>query len=300
SRNYSNEYNDIDLDSINKKHFENAKNIAYKNQQKSPVFLLSVPRSGTTLLENILDTQPDIITLSERSTIADTLEYLVTKLRKNYPQDLLSLSKSEIKKLQKVYYETANIFCESDDLLSPKSQQILIDKMPLNTLHIPLIITMFPDAKFIFPLRHPVDCVLSCFQQNFVFNSEMHFLSTLENVTKKYIDVMQHFKRCQKALTLDIHFIKYEQLTTNIERECHKIFDFLGMDNIDKNFLAFDLHAKNKIISTASVNQVNQKLYQSSVYKWKNYEKHLTKQMEELKPFIEQFGYRKLEEDLKN
>jgi hypothetical protein len=283
-------YKEVDFQVLQKKYQTELEKVKLIT---SPTFLLGFPRSGTTLLDTILDTQPSLTVLSERSTIFSVIKHMTNQFGKRYPQDLVDLSEPEVTVLRKVYFEAVNL--NLTDQLKDLSGQTIIDKMPLNTQHIPLILILFPEAKFIFAIRHPLDCIISSWQQNLLFssdfNAEMTFLSTLEKTTKKYIDVMNHFDKCLQNFTLNIHYIKYESLVEDFKVQVVKLFDFLEVSNINDDYLTFNKHAKNKIINTPSRDQVTEGIYKGSVYKWKNYEKYLEGQIRDLKYFIDKFNY---------
>lgn len=289
---YPERYKNVDLDNLNKKKINIQS--AFSSERKknnAPIFLLGFNRSGTTLLDSILDTQPSLVTLSESPSVASAFSFMKTFLSKQYPEEISSLSTSDLERIKEAYDEMVKRFLPLENNIKG-GHKLIIDKMPLHTLHIPFILTLFPNAKFIFSLRHPMDCVLSNFQQNYNQNAETSFLTTLKLCTKRYIEVFTHFERCQQAFDLDIHFIKYEDLVLNIEEEAKKVFEFIGLQNIDPSYLQFHNIAKNKVIKTASSGQVNQPLYTSSMYKWKNYEHHLTAELKALEHFIDKFGYK--------
>ncbi|WP_158968165.1 sulfotransferase [Paraglaciecola sp. L3A3] len=258
----------------------------------SPTFLLGFPRSGTTLLDTVLDTQSTLTVLSERPTIFIVIKEMYKRFGKSYPQQLAELTSEEIQVLRQVYYDGVDkITSHSVDL----GNHLIIDKMPLNTQHIPLILLLFPKAKFIFSVRHPLDCLISTWQQNLLFstefNAEMTFLSTLEKITKKYIDVLQHFERCDKYFDLNVHFIKYENLVENFKSEVESLLAFLDISNSSDDYLTFNAHAKTKIINTPSRDQVTEGIYKGSLYKWKHYEGYLEAEYQDLKYYIDKFNY---------
>lgn len=287
--NYATRYQDIDFDTLAKRQIDS---VTADEDINTPVFMLGFPRSGTTLLDTILDTQPLLDTLSERPTISAVIRYMETELSKNYPADVPVLTTQEVERLRAVYFGTAKLYAPgSEAFMSRSENRYIVDKMPLNTLHIPLILTLFPRAKFIFSLRHPMDCVFSSFQQNLLLNSEMSFLSTLDICTARYNEVIRHFERCQSAFQLDLIFIKYEDLISNLEREAKKVFDFINLQKVDESYLEFDKIASNKIFNTPSKDQVTQGLYRSSMYKWKHYEQYLEDHLDSLSGYIGKFDY---------
>lgn len=170
------------------------------------------------------------------------------------------------------------------------NETLFIDKEPLNLIHIPLIQRLFPNAKIIFSLRHPIAVCLSNFQQNFNINTEMIKLITFDDCVARYINVMKLLKVYQKELSLNMHTIRYEDLVSDLPREAKKLFTFLNIQGNDE-YLNFHLYAQNKFISTPSREQVNQPLYKDSIEKWQHYLPFLPTSVKKLDDFINEFGY---------
>lgn len=254
-------------------------------ERYNPIFMIGFPRSGTTLLDSILETQDNVVTLSETESILSVRLAFQEKLNKKYPNDLKNLSKSEINILRDVYYD----FVDSLQL-KINSETFIIDKMPLNTIHLPLILTLFPDAKIIFSLRHPLDVCLSNFQQNFQINMEMYHFISLDNCVNRYKQVFSLFESYQRDFKPKILFVRYEDLVSNLSQETNKIFNYLNIKNNNK-YSEFYKLAQTKVINTPSKKQVTQKLYSSAKYKWKNYSKYIDQYTPTLQKYISQFGY---------
>ena len=270
-------YNKLDFNKLKLNKLYNA---------KSPVFMLGFPRSGTTLLETILDTHKKIETLSEPNTISTVVEEIIKIAQdKDYPQYLSKLTEKDIINLQKVYFE-----CVENALGKPLNSQVFIDKMPLYTVYIPVIKLLFPNAKFIINIRHPLDVILSNFQQNYTLNNEMAFLFSIDDCAKRYQEVMGFLEKMENIYELDSITIRYEDLIENLSSSAKSLFNFLGVKSIPEAE-KFYQHAKKKVINTPSSSQVSQPLYQASKYKWKNYQKQLSQYLLELNYFIEKYGY---------
>lgn len=256
----------------------------HESVQGENVFIFGFPRSGTTLLDNILDTQKDALVLSERNIIPSVYSEL-KYLKKRYPLDLPRLNKKEICTLRDKYYKKI----EEQGFTVPASGRV-IEKGPHFTEMLPFIRLLFPESKLITTLRHPLDVCLSCFQINFEKNNYNTKLITFDDITDRYIEVFSLLERYQNELGIQPHFIRYEDLVTDIEGEMTKVFDYIGMTP-DKSYLDFNKHASAKFVMSASRGQTDKALYTSSMYKWKNYEKNLAPYKEKLQYFIEKFGY---------
>lgn len=252
--------------------------------EKPRAFLIGFPRSGTTLLETILDTQENICTLSETEGIDQAIE-IIQSQGKEYPRDLIELSDTELQKIRNAYLGSIEKYLEPD-----RDYSILIDKMPLNILHIPLILSIFPEARFIFMLRHPLDVCLSCYQQDFILNNQMAFFTDLENTFFRYFDVMNTFETHRENLQLEIHTVKYEDLTRDLQGTGSRLFEFLNVEP-DRQFTDFHLLNKNKLIRTPPRDQVTKPIYNSSCGRWNNYFQFIEPYIPIVQPLIDKYGY---------
>jgi len=250
----------------------------------APVFLIGFPRSGTTLLNQILDSHPSIQTLEERPTIL-SLEKAISDFPKGMPEALVDLTPENVQDLRSIYFQTASQFME----IKPGS--VFIDKFPLHITDIPLISRVFYNAKYLLALRHPYDVCLSCFMQSFELNNAMANFMTLEDTANLYIKVMNLWLLCKSKLHINNITVKYENVINNIEDESRKLLDFINVD-FDKEVLNFyknALYSKN--INTPSYNQVTKPIYNSSLNRWKKYDKYLKNIKPILSPYLEHFDY---------
>jgi len=263
------------------------------NNPKSLVFMIGFPRSGTTLLDSIIATQENVVILSETGTLDAVRNIIVTKFNKSYPEDITSLTLIEISELRQTYFDYVNsldVYMTNDKY---QNNTILVDKMPLNVIHLPLILLLFPDAKIIFSLRHPLDVCLSNFQQNYLLNSEMTKLISFEHCVKRYNEVFTLFEHYHSYLPLsdNLLFVKYEELTDKLPEVANKVFTFLDIKKDDK-YLEFYKHARERIINTSSRNQVTEPLYHNSRYKYNNYLTNIESFIPCLQKFITKYGYK--------
>jgi len=248
------------------------------------VFMIAFPRSGTTLLETILDTQPEILTLSEVDAVTEVRQKM-EKSGSRYPEDLPALTREDISRLRDAY--TAHV---DEYLRKSETCTTVIDKLPLNIIHVPLIKKLFPNARFILSLRHPMDVCLSCFQQDFLLNNEMAFFTTLEGCFTRYRDVMDIFQQHRDNLSLDLHIVRYEDLVDDLEKTATEIFQFLGIEP-DESYQQFHTINEDKLIATPSRSQVVRPLYESSRYRWTHYAKYLRPYMHHIQPYLEMYDY---------
>ena len=195
-----------------------------------PVFLVGFPRSGTTLLDTILSSHSDITTLEEKPMVAMVKMHL-NKIATI--ENLLNLSEREVIKLQDVYYQELIKHTNIEKI----KNKILIDKLPLSIIDIGLILRIFPNAKFILSLRHPLDCILSCFMQTFNLNNAMANFLDLKTTAQLYSNSMKLFDIYSKVFKIKYHIVKYEDLIHSLKSEAISLLKFLDLswqDNMAK------------------------------------------------------------------
>lgn len=250
-----------------------------------PIFLIGFPRSGTTLLDTILRTDKSVEVLEEKPIIKNFLIKLEQKTKNDFIQ-LENLDENYVKEMQKFY------FSERRKFLDNKKSKIVIDKLPLNIVHVGEIVRFFPKAKFIFALRHPYDSVLSCFMQHFTLNPAMKNFLNIETSGYLYDLVMRLWVIYRKNFELNFHIIKYEDIVLDFEKTTKNIFKYINIPWSD-DIKNFHLTAKKRIdISTPSYNQVTSPLYINSINRWKNYEEKLKCVKVYLDQWVKYFDYK--------
>ena len=250
----------------------------------APVFLVGFPRSGTTLLDQILDSHPRIQTLEEKPIIGllcDDMDRLVA----DRPNGLADLRADERARLRALYYEYAA------DFLELRPDTLLVDKYPLNLTRLPYILAIFPDARFILALRHPADCVLSCFMHLFAPNDAMANFYTLEDAAALYARVMGLWRHWAENLPLRHHRVHYEHLVQDLPGEVRPLLDFLGLEWTEDMVRPHEHAARRGYINTPSHSQVTQPIYQRAAGRWQRYRPWLENVTGTLQPYLEYFGY---------
>lgn len=245
----------------------------------APTFLLGFPRSGTTLLDTALMGHPRVHVLEEHPLVRHLLEKLHDLGR------LGQLSTPEVQSLRDAYFE------EYDSLARTPEQDVIVDKMPLNTGNTMFLHRVFPDAKFLFALRHPCDVVLSCFMQSFGPNAAMASFFDLENAALLYDRIMTHWKRCNELLPITTHTLRYEALIEDAEGELKRVAEFIGVPWSDTLLKHDETAAERGRVRTASYAQVTEKLYTRAVGRWTRYREHMAPVLPILAPWVEHFGY---------
>ena len=250
----------------------------------SPVFLIGFPRSGTTLLDTILRSHPEIDVLEEK-TLINSVEQVIKSKYGCSLDKLHKLRNKDLDFLRNYYLDNLRNNCDN------KNAKILIDKFPFQTVCLPLINLLFPDAKIIFTHRNPYDTVLSCFQQSFEPNNAMANFRSIESASKIYDLTMSIWLDYKEKLKLNYITSKYEDLIKDFDKHVSKILDFLDVswDENIKNYRS-TAHDRGKI-NTPSSSQVVQPLYKSSIDKWKSYEKYFKNSNKYLDKWINYFKY---------
>jgi tetratricopeptide (TPR) repeat protein len=250
----------------------------------TPVFLVGFPRSGTTLLDTILRSHSKIEVLEEHPV----LETAKALLRNNgYTDFINNIVPPKLLKEAKKSYEAE--FYQRIENVVPES--VFIDKLPLNLLQVPLIYQLYPQAKFILALRHPMDAILSCWMQNFKLNPATANMVELDRVVEFYCIAMDTFGICRAKYNLSVHEIRYEDLLENLTGETSALLKFLDLDweaqmeNYQKTAL------KRGRIYTPSYSQVIQPIYKEAKYRWLSYRKYLDEYVGKVKPWIDEFRY---------
>ena len=255
------------------------------NGRTDPVFMVGFPRSGTTLLDTILRSHPAITVVEEEPTV-DRMRKALGRLPGGEPDGLVQLDPADLAGLRQAY------FAELDRHLDPEDRSsVVVDKLPLNIIEAGLIHRIFPQARFLFSLRHPCDCVLSCFMQNFGLNDAMANFLDLGDAARLYDKVMTLWQQYQDALPLAVHTVRYESLVESFEETLTPAFEFLGVDWDDGvRDYAETARARGRI-DTPSYNQVTQPLYTRSQGRWENYREQLQPVLPILLPWAERLGY---------
>ena len=254
------------------------------DNKKDPYFLIGFPRSGTTLLDTILRSHPSIEVLEEIPIINKFVDLLYIKKNFNF-SNLENTNPDLIKEMREFYFHQIETYKKE------KGKKITIDKMPLNIVHVGEILRFFPNAKFILALRHPYDCVLSCFMQNFMLNHAMANFLDLDDSSKLYDLTMSLWKKYNKVFKVDYHIIKYEDVILNFDKTIKDLLSFLDVSWSEDVKKFYKTAEKRGIINTPSYNQVSQPIYSNSMYRWKNYEKEFVKSKDLLDIWVKEFNY---------
>jgi len=249
-----------------------AQPFAFASDSRSPLFIVGMPRSGTTLMASILSNHRSIDTAGELPTITELTLRLPELMRNNihYPQAIRHITPAAASRLANDYEKRLRRDTGSD-------VQHVIDKNPLNFKYLGFISMLFPKARIIHCTRHPMDIGLSNYFRRFALDYSYSFdLRNIGHFYGEYARTMEHWR---KVLPTEIIEISYEDMIMNTEFMVRKTLDSLGLE-WDERCLA--PHTNPCAVETASNWQVRQPIYTQSLERWRHYEKHLTPMKEML------------------
>jgi tetratricopeptide (TPR) repeat protein len=226
------------------------------------VFLLGFARSGTTLLEEVLACHPDAVTTGERDPFTPLVRELLAQPAQL--ERLRDLGPAAVARNRTRYWQALG------SLGIPVEGKLLIDKQPLNTVRLPLIAKLFPDAKIVFCLRDPRDVVLSCFRRRFINNPTNFEFLTLDGAARLYDAILRLASVYREKLPLDMHEIRNEDVVDDFDGEIGALCAFLGIDWTDA-FRDFARRSGAREVTTPSATQVVRGLGREGIGHWRHY-----------------------------
>jgi hypothetical protein len=250
----------------------------------SPVFVVGFPRSGTTLLEQMLDAHPQLQSMDE----TPFFERLASKLRAHDPrilEDLSVLRQYDCDELRKKY------FLLTAERIERRADVRLVDKNPLNMLWLPMMHRLFPAAKIILCVRHPCDVVLSCYMQNFRSAVLGAACENLERLAAAYVQAMRTWLQHASVIQPDVLVSRYEDLVADTPAQTQRIAGFLDLADAAP-MLQFDRRAREKAyIQTPSYSQVIEPVNRKGLGRWHAYREWFEPILPTLQPMLEHWGY---------
>lgn len=244
-----------------------------KDLGEGRIFVLGLPRSGTTLVERMLESHKTTESLGELTDLVVALTKTIGKVSDK--EDLITRSP------QMDYFKMGKYYMSSTAQRSLSTATILLDKTPANFLYIGWIARALPKAKIIHLKRNPMDSCYAMYKT--LFRMGYPFSYSLENLGAYYAAYRGLMDHWHNVLPGHIFDVQYEELVSDPEATSKGMFEYLGLE-WDRSVL--DFHKSNAPVATASAAQVRQPIYTSSVEKWRHYEKELTP----LKNILEQAG----------
>lgn len=253
----------------------------YGAPDPDPIFIVGLPRAGSTLLEQIL---------ASHSAVEGTMElYDILMIARNlrrdkakgddaaYPGLLASLTEEECRALGRLYLDKTRVQRKT-------AKPFFIDKMPNNFMHLGLIHLALPNARIIDARRHPLGCCFSVFKQHFARGQDFSYsLNDIGRYYRDYVEVMAHF---DAVLPGRVHRVIYERMVDDTEGEIRRLLQYCNLPFEDACLRFFE---NDRAVRTASSEQVRQPIYRDGVDQWRNFEKWLDPLREALGPVLEAY-----------
>ena len=234
------------------------------NESVSPVFIVGIPRSGTSLTEQIVASHTKVYGAGELDDIPRIVRDVAggPGSEQRFPDCVADLDSAALDVIAEKHIQQLREYDEK--------AEIFTDKMPYNFMYLGLIAQLFPRARVIHCVRDPLDTCLSCFFQNFARgNFQTYRLGHLGAYHVEYQRLMRHW---HDVLDIPIKDIVYEDLVADLEGKSRELVDFVGLE-WDPQCLRF--HESKRLVNTASYDQVRQPIYNRSVGRWRHYDRHL-------------------------
>lgn len=242
-----------------------------------PIFIVGMPRSGTTLTEQILASHSRVAAGGELSMLLKT-SYQISDLsssREPYPRGLLSIDTPALRKMAERYLEHLASISRTADRVT--------DKLPFNFMHLGVIALLFPNARIVHCRRQPIDNCLSCYFTSFA--RQIRFANRLDTLGRYYVDYHRLMRHWQSVLPIEIFELQYEDLVSDTEDQIRALLEYCGLDWEDA-CLAFNETERG--VRTPSRWQVRQPIYRKSVARWRNYEQQLEPLIRILTPVLDE------------
>lgn len=252
------------------------------------IYLVGFPRSGTTLTEQILESHSMVVSTNELPAITDIIRDAAVIIGRQfrYPEDTEHLNHTDIAALRAAYLD--NITHGLNTNISRDA--VILDKMPLNIVHLGFIARIFPEARVLVALRDPRDVCLSCYMQSFEINPAMAQFLDLEDTGRFYACVMGLWQHYRTIEDLEVLETRYEDVVDDLESSARRLLDFCDLE-WDGKVLDFHTQAKQRFVRTPSYQAITKPIYRSSIGKWQNYADELQPLMAWIEPFIDAFDY---------
>ena len=244
--------------------------------------MIGFPRSGTTLLDSILRSHPEIL-ITEEKPMVEKMRLKLNSLNKK----ISDIDENIQKILSTLYFDELKKHLD----INEKNNKIIIDRHPLNSVEIELIQTIFPQAKFIYTVRHPLDSILSAYMHHFRLNPATENFLNLSDTAIIYNKIQKLLLNYKKTSEFNFYVIKYEDIIIDFENSIKKLIKFMNLKWSNELINFYKTAKKRDIIRTASYKQVIQPIYKSSLYKWKNYKSEIETIFPQVSKWIKYYNY---------
>ncbi len=244
-----------------------------------PIFIVGFQRSGTTLLNTLLGAQRGFEIMEEPRTVSSVVATL-----DGYPECVDALTAEQVAAARNRYWDVVRE-------LGFSGKARTVDKSPLAMIHAPLLRRLFPSARIVFALRHPLDVCLSCFMQDFGLNAITANYTRLEEIAAIYADVMTLWQKHVQRIRPNVHTVRYESLVREPENTLADLAEFLEIEwrgGVDGHQ---QFASERGLIDTPSYHQVGRKIYADAAWRWRRYEDQIAPIRARLAPFAQAYDY---------
>jgi len=248
---------------------------------RDPIFIVGLPRAGSTLLEQVLSSHSSVEGTMELPDLMSIVQELADRRGRpdesRYPQALAGLGPDEFRTLGERYLASTRIQRKT-------GRPLFIDKMPNNWGHVGLIHLMLPNARIIDARRHPLACCFSNFKQHFARGQQ--FTYDLADIGRYYHDYVELMAHVDEVLPGRVHRVFYERMVEDTEAEIRRLLDYCGLP-FEEACLRF--HENERAVRTASSEQVRRPIYRDSLDQWRHFEPWLGPLRAALGPVLEAY-----------
>ncbi len=276
------------IDSLTAAHFQRWQEAARGFDMKRLAVLTGFPRSGTTLLEQVLDSHPGLVSSDEREAFARAIfpaMWLTPQTPLPTPEVLDGIRTERVAELRSRYWtymEGALNACIGN--------RVHLDKNPTLTVVLPGFLRLFPEARVLLSLRDPRDVVVSCFMQYLPLNANSVYFLSLERAAHRYANDLGLWRKLREKMASPWLEVRYEQTVVSLEQEARRALEFLDLP-WDPAVLGYRERLQQKAVSSPTYEAVSQPLYTRAIGRWKNYQKFLEPVLPVLQPLVDALGY---------
>ncbi len=250
---------------------------------RSHVFLIGFPRSGTTLLEQVLEQHPDTVTMAEQECLSDHVETALGDSARF--KRFLSLPSAELEPMRSRYWE------QVDALGLDPAGKVFVDKHPFHSFKLPMITHLFPDAIILLAQRDPRDTVFGCFRRRFKLSGPTREFLALESTAGLYDAAMGLIEATIDAFDPPRVRCRLEDMIADFEGAARDVCDGLGLD-WNEGLADFATASKARGVATPSGAQIAGGISSEGVGKWRDYAGRLASVLPKLEAWVVRYGYR--------